>query len=669
MARAQDDLSPIERYGLVDDAWAAVLADQMSAVEFLEMARQFGTEDDVSVWRRLIGGLGVIDRLVDGDARNALATQVRELVGPELARLGREPRPDDTDRDRERRGVLVAAAGVLGADPDIEVFARGVLAATDDGNVDPSLLASAIDIVADQGRSEDFDRFLARFKSASTPQEELRYLYALAGFDQPELVDRLVAICLTDEIRSQNAPYVLGRAMANRQHGPRAWAFVRDHWDEVNERFPSNSIVRMLGGLRSLWSAQVADDVYAFFEEHEVPQGDKQLAQHLERLEVNVALGRPRRRRPLASPPAPGVSTDAPRRGPWVFGVDIDRIQLTWRDLGAGPVEVRTTATDTPAPAVVHRFDAEDGPGSMQVTGLPPGRPVSLVFDAPHRGRWRRTVRTLVPPPGPELFRFATISDLHLGEEGFGFLGRMSEEPGRLEPYAVRAARAAVDEIEEWGAQLLVAKGDLTDSGRLADWDQFADITAGRGFPVLAIPGNHDTWEPGRSMVHPLRRPPTDTDEAPRLSPGQGLARLGLSHDPIWVRDEPGLRIVAVDTTRPDSRSGRIAHLADDVVDTVAASSAPAVVILHHQLMTSPVPTHLPIGIAQTEADPFLDALGAGAPGQPGHLGPHASPPVPPPRPGGHHRGGLHQGLPGHLGGLRRPPRRHPPGGAPGGRP
>ena len=290
VARAQADLSPIERYGLVDDAWAAVLADQLTAVDFLEMARQFSAEDDVSVWKRLIGGLGVIDRLVDGEPRQVLQAQVVELVGPELGRLGREPRPDDTDRDRERRGVLVSGAGVLGADPDIEVFARGLLAAAEDDPVDPSLLAAAIDIVAHQGRPEDFDRFLARFGSATNPQEELRYLYALAGFDQAELVDRLVAMCLTDEIRSQNAPYVLGRAMANRQHGPRAWAFVRDHWDEVNAHFPSNSIVRMLGGLRSLWSPEVADDVYAFFEDHEVPQGDKQLAQHLERLEVNVAL-------------------------------------------------------------------------------------------------------------------------------------------------------------------------------------------------------------------------------------------------------------------------------------------------------------------------------------------------------------------------------------------
>ena len=304
------------------------------------------------------------------------------------------------------------------------------------------------------------------------------------------------------------------------------------------------------------------------------------------------------------------MSTDAPRRGPWVFTVDVDAVQLTWHDLGVGPVEVRAIPAAGAGAAVVHRLDTGDGPGSVHLRGLPPDQEIIVIVDAPHRGRWRRRVRTLAPLPGPELFRFATISDLHLGEERFGFLGRMSEaDAAHAEPYTVRAARSAVDEIEAWGAQLLVAKGDLTDAGRLADWDQFAALTAHRRFPVLAVAGNHDTWEPGRSMLHPLRRPPNETPDAPRLSPEQGLARLGLGHDPITVRDEPGVRIVAVDTTRPDSRSGRIAHLADEVVDTVAASPRPAVVILHHQLMTTPVPTHLPIGIAQAEADPFLDAL------------------------------------------------------------
>ncbi|HVN50866.1 MAG TPA: M1 family aminopeptidase, partial [Acidimicrobiales bacterium] len=291
LARAQADLSPIERYGLVDDAWAAVLADRMTAVDFLDLALAFRDETDLSVWQRVIAGLHAIDRLVSGEAREVLRAEVRGLVSAALGRLGRKGAPAEADRTRELRGVLVEAAGVLGDDPELQAFAREVVDAVDRGEPgDPSVLAGAISVVAATGDDHDYERFHDRFRSAATPQDELRYLYALSAFDRAELVERTVRACLTDDIRSQNAPYVLARAMTNRDHGPLAWAFVRDHWDEVNGRFPSNSIVRMLSGVRSLTRPEVADDVFGFFETHELPQGDKQLAQHLERLEVNVAL-------------------------------------------------------------------------------------------------------------------------------------------------------------------------------------------------------------------------------------------------------------------------------------------------------------------------------------------------------------------------------------------
>jgi puromycin-sensitive aminopeptidase len=295
LARAQSELSPIERYGLVDDAWAAVLADRMTAVEFLELVLRLGDEADLSVWQRMSAGLGSVDRLVSGEARQALQAHVRDVVGPALERLGREPRPLDSDRERNLRGVLIETVGVVGADPELRAFSREVVASVDRQGEDakppdPSVLSAAIAVTAASGGADDYDEFHRRCLDATTPQQELRYLYALAAFDDGDLVDRLTASTLSDEIRSQNAPYVLGRAMGNRDHGSRAWAFVRDHWDEVNDRFPSNSIVRMLGGVRALDRPEVADDVFAFFEAHEVPQGDQQLAQHLERLEVNVAL-------------------------------------------------------------------------------------------------------------------------------------------------------------------------------------------------------------------------------------------------------------------------------------------------------------------------------------------------------------------------------------------
>jgi puromycin-sensitive aminopeptidase len=293
-ADAQTDLSPIERYGLVDDFWAGVLAADRDAVDFLDLAGRFGAETDLSVWERLVMGLATIDRLVEGPAREGLRARVRALVRPALDRLGTEPVDGESDRDRELRGTLLGALGVLGDDADAKDLARQLHARStaEPAAVDPALAAAAVGIVAATGGPAEFDEFVERSRRAATPQEELRFLSALADFDDAALIDRVLAMALSDAVRTQNAPYLLRRCLTNRDHGPRAWTFVADHWDEINERFPSNSIVRLLEGVRSLSRPGVAETVFAFFETHEVPQGDRTLAQHLERLEVNVALRR-----------------------------------------------------------------------------------------------------------------------------------------------------------------------------------------------------------------------------------------------------------------------------------------------------------------------------------------------------------------------------------------
>jgi puromycin-sensitive aminopeptidase len=202
--------------------------------------------------------------------------------------LGHDPIDGEPDRARELRGVLFETLGVLGHDTAALERARELYRA--DTDVDPSLFAASVHIIAATGNADDFADFVARFKAAATPQEELRFLSALADFDDPELMRRFLAMTVTDEVRTQNAPYLLRRALSNRDQGPLAWFFVQSEWDTINDRFPSNSIARMLEGVRTLSTDDIAPEVFTFFETHEVPQGDKTLAQHLERLEVNVAL-------------------------------------------------------------------------------------------------------------------------------------------------------------------------------------------------------------------------------------------------------------------------------------------------------------------------------------------------------------------------------------------
>jgi puromycin-sensitive aminopeptidase len=283
-------LSASERYSLVDDLWASVLAGHTSAVEYLEFAEGFADETDLAVWQRLLGGLAGLERLLEGEPLARFQARVRALLAPARQRLDDEPPGDD--RGRQLRAVLFEHAAELGLDPEAAADARLLWDRSLDepASVDPPLLVAAVNVIASRGDEADFDEFWSRYQSAASPQEELRFLGALADFDEAHLYERLLTITLTDEVRTQNAPYVLRRALTNRHNGPAGWAFVRDHWDEINERFPSNSIVRLLEGIRNLSRPDEAEDVFAFFADHDVPQGTKTLSQHLERLRVNVAL-------------------------------------------------------------------------------------------------------------------------------------------------------------------------------------------------------------------------------------------------------------------------------------------------------------------------------------------------------------------------------------------
>ena len=115
-------------------------------------------------------------------------------------------------------------------------------------------------------------------------------LRALADFNDPGVFADTMAMTLTDQVRSQDAPFVVRKGLINRERGADAWTFVEDHWDAIGDRLPSNSIARLLEGVRWLDDPAVAARVTAFLEAHPVPQGAKTIAQHLERLRVNVAL-------------------------------------------------------------------------------------------------------------------------------------------------------------------------------------------------------------------------------------------------------------------------------------------------------------------------------------------------------------------------------------------
>jgi aminopeptidase N len=286
-----DDLSPLERYGLVDDRWAAVTAGVASAGGFVTFAQGFEREEDLAVWQALLQGLGWCDRFVEGGARERFRTDVRRLLGPVLERLGWEPSEAEPDRRRALRGALIQGMGILGADPNASAMAREWEAESRAGGpVDPALAAAAVAVVAFDGGSEEYGRYRVLADEAPTPQEQMRYLYGLPLFTGSDEMDRTLAAVAGGAIRTQNAPFVLAVSLTNREQGPRAWAFAKAHWDELLAAFPPPLAIRITDGIRYLNRPEEVADAAAFFAEHPIPQSVKGLEQALERQRIAAAL-------------------------------------------------------------------------------------------------------------------------------------------------------------------------------------------------------------------------------------------------------------------------------------------------------------------------------------------------------------------------------------------
>ena len=269
-----------------------MLAGHATSTDYMELAQGYRDDDDLDVWTLLTSNLASLERMLGADdAQTAMRQLLADLYKSPLAKLGSQPNDNDTPRQLELRGVMFRSLATTARDADALEEARQLHDAYLDGaQVEPNMLAAATAAVAVQGTDADYQTFVSKFKDAATPQEERRYRGMLASFPASEQMESTLELCINGEVRSQDAPYLMGACLGNRHNGWQAWEFLASNWDAMLKQYPANSIVRMVGGIRSLSLPDQARQVRQFFNTHEVPTGELTLKQHLERLEVNVAF-------------------------------------------------------------------------------------------------------------------------------------------------------------------------------------------------------------------------------------------------------------------------------------------------------------------------------------------------------------------------------------------
>lgn len=196
-----------------------------------------------------------------------------------------------------------------------------------------------------------------------------------------------------------------------------------------------------------------------------------------------------------------------------------------------------------------------EGPVAHRYTDLQPGT---------EQGAGPHTVRTLPRPPGERLSTVATVNDVHFGETVCGHMAGLDIGPVLSvgpdeEPYPLVMNRAAVAEIVALAPDAVVAKGDLTASGLVEEYEQFLAVYAGAfGDRLVVTRGNHDN---------------------PAVS-------AGLPPSPAWQSVElAGVVLAVLDTSRPGWVGGEVdADQAEWLDELAARADRPVMVFGHHPL-------------------------------------------------------------------------------------
>ncbi len=287
-----DGLAPIERFNLINDAWASTVAGLVPPGEYLDMTGSFMGDRDKNVWAVLLDSFHLLHRILEPDRRPAFEALVRGRMAPAVADLGWAPRPGEDDLVKQLRGDLLRALGTVGNDPDTQARAAARFAdyEKNPAAVDPNVLPAIVAVLAHAGDATRYADFTRRYRTAATPQEERRYLYALASFRSTDLLTRTLEQTLSGEFRTQDAPFMVRMVLMNVAGRELAWEFVKKNWDAMDRLYPKQGLRRMCEGIVGLTTPALERDVRTFFRERKIDLGGKTLAQYLEQLRIAVVF-------------------------------------------------------------------------------------------------------------------------------------------------------------------------------------------------------------------------------------------------------------------------------------------------------------------------------------------------------------------------------------------
>ena len=217
-----------DQVNLLSDAWAFVQEGRRPLSFYTDLVDRLPVSTALAVRDQIINAFDSIDHLLVGTPeQETFRRYARGVLRPTLDALGFQPKTDEPVTASLLRASLVQQLGLFGDEDVINTCRQNFDSyLKNPASVPPDLRAATFAIVIRYGDATTWQKLHELgLKTAST--EDKQYYYdALAFATDPKLIQKSLAITLTDELPTSRAVFMVGKVARESDRPDLAWEFA-----------------------------------------------------------------------------------------------------------------------------------------------------------------------------------------------------------------------------------------------------------------------------------------------------------------------------------------------------------------------------------------------------------------------------------------------------------
>lgn len=283
-------LSVKDRLGIIRDLFALAEGGYIKTEVALDFSLNYKHESEYIVWREIAGGIARVyniilsEKFVDKYKNYALS-----LFSPLAGHMGFEKKNNEKHSDSFLRSLAISQSAFYGDELVIKKVQK-LFRDFNKNKVPRDIREVVYNIVARNGGEKEWQKFKKLYEQELLQEEKNRLGLALTSFKDKNLIEKTLAFVLSDKVRKQDAPFLIGATWNNIFGRYETWKFVKKNWKVIMKNYGEGGhfLSRLISPLGNHTNIKDLQSAKKFFASHSAPGADRTLSQIYEKIESNA---------------------------------------------------------------------------------------------------------------------------------------------------------------------------------------------------------------------------------------------------------------------------------------------------------------------------------------------------------------------------------------------